>query len=98
MNEEAVGVARPADQRAAWSLIAGLIAVFGLFPVIQLPSAVAGLALGVAGLKSTKRGLAIGGIALSAVALVVLIWLGASLYNAVQHVGVDEFLRQFLAD
>ncbi|MEN6431172.1 MAG: hypothetical protein ABFC80_10090, partial [Coriobacteriales bacterium] len=65
---------------------------------IQLPAAVAGLVFGIPGLKSTKRGLAIAGIALSTLALIVLIWLAVSLYGAIQHVGFDEFLGQFLAD
>ena len=98
MTEDVSTAASPLDRKAVWSLVLGLVAVFGLFPLIQLPAAVAGIIAGVPALKSSKRGLAIAGIALSVLGLVVMTWIVVALFDAVRHIGLQELLRQLGAD
>lgn len=96
MTEEVSAAANPLDQKATWSLVSGLIAVFGLFPVIQLPAAVAGLVFGIPALRSSKKGLAITGVVLSVLALIVITWLVVSLLIAARHMGFEELFRQMM--
>lgn len=51
------------------SLVLGIASIFCCVPIITIPCAIAGIALGVQGLKTPQRGLAIAGIALSAFGL-----------------------------
>jgi len=59
------------NTRALLSVVFGLFALFGLFPVVMLPAGVVGIVLGLQGLRSQRRGYAITGMLLSAAGLMV---------------------------
>jgi GYF domain 2 len=84
--------------RAAWSLALGLLAVFGLFPVIQLPSGIAGLVLGLKSLSSPKRGLAVAGVVLSSLGLVFMLVLVALFVNVAREVGFQPLMQELLRE
>lgn len=90
----ATGTDRSAS-RATWSLVAGIVSVFGLFPFIQLPAAIAGLVLGIRALRSPSRKMAIAGIVLSSIGLVVMLWLSYMAYELVSHVGLQTIIRDW---
>lgn len=85
------------DNWAVWSFILGLVSVFGLFAFIMLPSAVAGLVLGIRARRSAKRGLAIAGIVLSSFGLLIWVVLFALLAIVMATIGWDQFVVEMLA-
>jgi hypothetical protein len=80
--------------RAAWSVVAGIISIVGLFPFIQLPAAIAGLVLGIRALESTKRTLAIIGIVTSLIGLALSLWAFYALWMVVNQIGMDAVLQK----
>ena len=82
--------------RAALSLGLGVLAVFGLFPFIQLPAAIAGLVLGVRSLSSPKRGLAIVGIVLSSLVLADMVVIVVVYGGMVQRFGLQRVIQEML--
>lgn len=83
--------------QATWSLVLGVISVFGLFIFVTLPAALAGLVLGIKGRHSSRRGQAIAGIILSSPGLLVFVWLAVGFGRAIVALGRDQFVVQFLA-
>ena len=84
----------PYANRAIWSLVLGLVSVFGLFVPVMFVAAVAGLIAGIPARRSTtRRGLAIAGICLSSLGLIAVSVLAWLLFDVAQHVGWQEFLR-----
>lgn len=79
------------SSRARWSLILGLVSVFGLFIPLMLPAGVAGLVLGIRSLSSSKRGMAIAGIALSCIGLLIEVGLGYMIFEMWRNGGLAEF-------
>lgn len=79
--------------RATWSLILGLLSVFGLFVPLMLVAGIAGLGLGIASRRSTtKRGFAVAGILLSVLGLLIVAGLSLWLLDVIRHVGLQAFL------
>jgi len=88
---------RRLDSQAVWSFVLGLLSVFGLFVFIMLPSAVAGLVLGIRARHSPKRGFAIAGIVLSSLGLLIWIVLLVLVLIVVATIGWDQFMVEILA-
>jgi len=79
------------SSRAKWSLILGLVSIFGLFVPLMLPAGIAGLVLGVRSLSSSRRGMAVAGIVLSCVGLLIDAVLGYMLFDMWRHGGLAAF-------
>jgi hypothetical protein len=81
--------------RATWSLILGLVSIFGLFVPIMLPAAIVGLVFGIRSLHSSKRRTAIAGIVLSSMGLLIEVWLLYMLVDVLQHGGWEQLMLFF---
>lgn len=96
MGGPAYGVPQPKDQGgfAIASLVLGIVDLLAwLLPICGLPIGIAGIILGAIGAKSSKRGMAIAGIILCAIAIVL------GIVNAVAGIALlsnPDFLEQFL--
>jgi hypothetical protein len=81
------GTAVPGDNRsvATWAFVLGLASLVAwILPILGLPVSATGLGLGVAGQRSSRRGLAIVAIVLASIGLVLtIVNAGLGFYQAV---------------
>ncbi len=80
---------REGGGKAVASLVLGLVSIITwLIPIIGLPTTITGLVLGMKGMKSDRKGIAIAGVVLSSIFLVMAglnMALGAYLGATGQH-------------
>lgn len=70
----AAPVASPGGGKAIASLVLGIVGLVAWYlPVIGYPVTIVGLVMGVMGMKSSRRGMAIAGVVLSALGLLITI-------------------------
>jgi len=70
-NENTQGIVKGRG-KAIVALVLGIIAIPGaIIPIIGLPIGIVGLIMGILGRKSSRKGIAIAGIVLSAIALLL---------------------------
>ena len=79
--------------QATWSFALGLLSAAGSFLVVVLPAAVAGLVLGIRARNSNRRAQAVSGIVLSALALLVCLFVAVNMIQAIRTFGWNAFLN-----
>ena len=74
--------------RALGAFIVGLVSLLCLLTPLMLVGGIAGLVIGIPAMRSTtRRGMAIAGVVLSALAIAIVVVLGVALLSIVRHLG-----------